>query len=70
MGTGLLGNLEVGLIEEFVKAVLIVFVAWGIRRFHTRDGMVLGAAVGFGFAALETRWCRSSSSTASRSPCR
>ncbi len=70
VGTGLLGNLEVGLIEEFVKAVLIVFVAWGIRRFHTRDGMVLGAAVGFGFAALETRWCRSSSSTASRSPCR
>jgi protease PrsW len=54
VGTGLLGNLEVGLIEELVKAVLIVFVAWGIHRFHTRDGMVLGAAVGFGFAALES----------------
>jgi RsiW-degrading membrane proteinase PrsW (M82 family) len=51
---GALGRLEVGLIEEFVKAVLIVFVAWGIRTFHTRDGMVLGAAVGFGFAALES----------------
>jgi RsiW-degrading membrane proteinase PrsW (M82 family) len=54
VGSGLLGNLEVGLIEEFVKAVMIVFVAWGIRQFHTRDGMVLGAAVGFGFAALES----------------
>jgi RsiW-degrading membrane proteinase PrsW (M82 family) len=54
VGTGLLGNLEVGLIEELVKAVLIFFVAWGIRQFHTRDGMVLGAAVGFGFAALES----------------
>jgi RsiW-degrading membrane proteinase PrsW (M82 family) len=52
--SGLLGNLEVGLIEEFVKAVLIVVVARGIRTFHTRDGMVLGAAVGFGFAALES----------------
>jgi RsiW-degrading membrane proteinase PrsW (M82 family) len=51
---GGLGHLEVGLIEEFVKGVLIVFVAWGISTFHTRDGMVLGAAVGFGFAALES----------------
>lgn len=54
VGTGILGNLEVGLIEEFVKAVLIVVVAWGIHAFHTRDGMVLGATVGFGFAALES----------------
>ncbi len=54
VGRGLTGNLEVGLIEEFVKGVLIFFVAWGIRTFHTRDGMVLGAAVGFGFAALES----------------
>ncbi|HVH64638.1 MAG TPA: PrsW family glutamic-type intramembrane protease [Candidatus Acidoferrum sp.] len=51
---GLLAVIEVGLIEELVKAVLIVFVAWGIRRFHIRDGMVLGATVGFGFAALES----------------
>jgi RsiW-degrading membrane proteinase PrsW (M82 family) len=51
---GAFGFLEVGLIEEFVKAVLIVFVARGIQTFHTRDGMVLGAAVGFGFAALES----------------
>ena len=52
--TGLLAVVEVGLIEEFVKAVLILFVAWGIHRFHIRDGMVLGATVGFGFAALES----------------
>jgi RsiW-degrading membrane proteinase PrsW (M82 family) len=54
VGTGILGNVEVGLIEEFVKAALIVAIAWGIHAFHTRDGMVLGAAIGFGFAALES----------------
>ena len=52
--SGLVGNLEVGLIEEFVKGVLILLVAMGITSFRTRDGMVLGAAVGFGFAALES----------------
>ncbi len=51
---GLVGNLEVGLIEEFVKGVAIVFVAWGLHTFRTRDGIVLGATVGFGFAALES----------------
>ncbi len=51
---GLIGAFEVGLIEEFVKAVFIVVVALGIHRFHIRDGMVLGATVGFGFAALES----------------
>jgi RsiW-degrading membrane proteinase PrsW (M82 family) len=54
VGTGLSGNLEVGLIEEFVKLVLIVLMAWGVHSFYTRDGMVLGATVGFGFAALES----------------
>jgi len=51
---GLIGAFEVGLIEEFVKAVFIVVVALGIHHFHIRDGMVLGATVGFGFAALES----------------
>lgn len=51
---GAIGFVEVGFIEEGVKAILIVVVALGIRSFHTRDGMVLGAAVGFGFAALES----------------
>jgi RsiW-degrading membrane proteinase PrsW (M82 family) len=50
----LVGAFEVGLIEEFVKGVFIVVVALGIRRFHIRDGMVLGATVGFGFAAFES----------------
>jgi RsiW-degrading membrane proteinase PrsW (M82 family) len=53
-GSGILGNIKVGLIEELVKGVLILLVAIGITSFRTRDGMVLGAAVGFGFAALET----------------
>ena len=36
------------------RAVFVVVVALGISRFHIRDGMVLGATVGFGFAALES----------------
>jgi RsiW-degrading membrane proteinase PrsW (M82 family) len=51
---GLVGLLEVGLIEEFVKGLAIVFIAWGLHTFRTRDGIVLGATVGFGFAALES----------------
>ena len=54
LGPGVLGNLKVGLIEELVKGVAIVLVAWGLRSYSTRDGMVLGATVGFGFAALES----------------
>jgi RsiW-degrading membrane proteinase PrsW (M82 family) len=53
-GPGLRGNLKVGLIEEFVKGAAIVVLALGLRSYATRDGMVLGAAVGFGFAALES----------------
>jgi protease PrsW len=53
-GPGYLGNLKVGLIEEFVKGVAIVAFALGLRSYSTRDGMVLGATVGFGFAALES----------------
>jgi len=53
-GPGLRGNLKVGLIEEFVKGVAIVVLALGLRSYTTRAGMVLGATVGFGFAALES----------------
>jgi RsiW-degrading membrane proteinase PrsW (M82 family) len=53
-GPGLFGMLKVGFIEEFVKGAAIVLLALGIRSYATRDGMVLGAAVGFGFAALES----------------
>jgi RsiW-degrading membrane proteinase PrsW (M82 family) len=51
---GAFGFLEVGLIEEFVKGAAVIFVAWGLHTYRTRDGMVLGATVGFGFAALES----------------
>ena len=54
LGPGLRGNLKVGLIEELAKGVMIVLFALGLRSFTTRDGMVLGATVGFGFAALES----------------
>jgi RsiW-degrading membrane proteinase PrsW (M82 family) len=53
-GTGPIGLLKVGFIEEFVKGAAIILLALGLRSYATRDGMVLGAAVGFGFAALET----------------
>jgi protease PrsW len=44
----------VGLIEEFAKVVVLLFAAIGIRRYTMRDGIILGAAVGFGFAAFES----------------
>jgi RsiW-degrading membrane proteinase PrsW (M82 family) len=53
-GPGLFGMLKVGLIEEFVKGAAIVLLALGLRTYTTRNGIVLGAAVGFGFAALES----------------
>jgi RsiW-degrading membrane proteinase PrsW (M82 family) len=53
-GSGPIGYLKVGFIEELVKGVAIVLVALGLRSHATRDGMVLGATVGFGFAALES----------------
>ena len=53
-GPGLRGNLKVGLIEEFVKGVAIVALAIGLPSYTRRAGMVLGATVGFGFAALES----------------
>lgn len=53
-GPGPIGMLKVGLIEEFVKEAAVVLVAWGLTSFGTREGIVLGATVGFGFAALES----------------
>jgi RsiW-degrading membrane proteinase PrsW (M82 family) len=46
--------LGVGLIEEAVKLGALVLVTRRLPRRHARDGFVLGAAVGFGFAAFET----------------
>jgi RsiW-degrading membrane proteinase PrsW (M82 family) len=56
IGAGaLLPALEVGLIEEFAK---VTAVFWLLRRKHRdlafeMDGIILGAAAGMGFAALE-----------------
>ena len=44
----------VGLIEEAVKLAALWMVARGLPRYTMRDGIVLGAAVGFGFAAFES----------------
>ena len=53
-GPGPVGLLKVGLIEEFVKGAAVVLFALGLRSYATRDGIVLGATIGFGFAALES----------------
>jgi RsiW-degrading membrane proteinase PrsW (M82 family) len=46
--------LGVGLIEEAAKLAGLLYVARRIPRRHARDGFILGAAVGFGFAAFES----------------
>ena len=44
----------VGLVEEGCKLAALWVIARGLPAYLTRDGVVLGAAVGFGFAAFET----------------
>jgi RsiW-degrading membrane proteinase PrsW (M82 family) len=44
----------VGLIEEAVKLGALMVLARRLRTRTLRDGMILGAAVGFGFAAFES----------------
>jgi len=46
--------LGVGLVEEAVKLAALWLVARRLPRYTMRDGIVLGAAVGLGFAALES----------------
>jgi RsiW-degrading membrane proteinase PrsW (M82 family) len=46
--------LWVGLIEEAVKLAALWLLAWRLPRYSARDGMVLGATVGFGFCAFES----------------
>jgi len=50
----LLVYVAVGLIEEFAKLLALLFVARRLARYTIRDGIVLGATVGFGFGALES----------------
>jgi PrsW family intramembrane metalloprotease len=49
-----LAYLGVGFIEEAVKLGALWLLAWRLPRYTMRDGIVFGAAVGFGFAAFET----------------
>jgi RsiW-degrading membrane proteinase PrsW (M82 family) len=46
--------LYVGLIEEAVKLAALWLLARHLPRYTMRDGIVLGAVVGLGFAALES----------------
>ena len=44
----------VGLIEEGVKLAALAWLTRHLRAKSVRDGMILGASVGFGFAAFES----------------
>jgi len=46
--------LGVGLIEEGVKLAALAFITRHLAVKSVRDGMILGAAVGFGFAGFES----------------
>src|ERR687886_1585421 len=46
--------LGVGLIEEAVKLLALAFLTRHLPHKYARDGLILGAAVGFGFAAFES----------------
>ena len=54
LGAGPLLILLVGLVEEGAKLLALLFVVWRLPHTSPRDGVVMGAAVGFGFAALES----------------
>jgi RsiW-degrading membrane proteinase PrsW (M82 family) len=45
---------QIGLIEEFVKILGILVIARRVRRDSELNGLILGAAAGMGFAALES----------------
>ena len=51
---GALIYVVVGFVEEFVKGVLLVVVGWRVRPKTARQGALLGATVGAGFAAFES----------------
>ncbi len=53
-GLSLGSALLVGLIEEGSKIVAVMFLARHMRQRTQMDGLLLGAAVGMGFAALES----------------
>jgi protease PrsW len=45
---------SVGVIEELTKGLVVVAVAGMVQTRRPRDGMILGAAVGAGFASFES----------------
>jgi RsiW-degrading membrane proteinase PrsW (M82 family) len=47
-------TLLVGLIEEFAKILGVFVIARSLRHDSEMDGLILGAATGMGFAALES----------------
>jgi RsiW-degrading membrane proteinase PrsW (M82 family) len=49
-----LGYLGVGLIEEAIKLAALWLLARRLPYYTMRHGLILGAAVGFGFAAFES----------------
>jgi RsiW-degrading membrane proteinase PrsW (M82 family) len=53
-GLPLTSGLAVGLIEEGCKIAAVMFIARHLRKNVAMDGLLLGAAVGMGFAALES----------------
>jgi len=53
-GLSLGSAIGVGLIEEGCKIAAVMFVARRMRHTEPIDGLLLGAAVGMGFAALES----------------
>jgi protease PrsW len=54
LGRSNIGYLGVGLIEEGVKLAALWILARGLHTYLVRDGIVLGATVGFAFAAFES----------------
>jgi protease PrsW len=54
LSNGTLRYFGVGLIEEAAKLVALWLVARRLATYSIRDGIVLGVAVGFGFAAFES----------------
>lgn len=54
LNNGILRYFGVGLIEEAAKLVALWLIARRLGSYSIRDGIVLGVAVGFGFAALES----------------
>jgi RsiW-degrading membrane proteinase PrsW (M82 family) len=46
--------LGVGFIEEAAKLAVLAFLSRHLQHKYARDGLILGASVGFGFAAFES----------------